>query len=73
MIKIFQGYQIKPSKEAPSSYVIVTDGKGGKIPDVLSGLFTTRTIAMEAIEKYLATKQKKEEVNDNKAGIKSGS
>lgn len=57
---IYQGYQIKPHKEVPTSYIVVTDGKGGKIPDVLSGLFTAPVIAKEAIDKYLASKPKKE-------------
>jgi hypothetical protein len=66
---VYQGYQIKPHKEVPTCYIVVTDGKGGKIPDILSGLFTTPTIAKEAIDKYLAMKPKKEE--DAKAVTKT--
>lgn len=57
---VYQGYQIKPHKEVPTCYIVVTDGKGGKIPDVLSGLFTSPAIAKDIIDKYLATKPKKE-------------
>lgn len=53
----YQGFQIKPYKEAPTCYVIVTAGRGGKIPNVLSGMYTTPTYAKEAIDLYLATKK----------------
>lgn len=71
MITIYNGYQIKPHKEVPTNYIIVTDGKGGKIPEVMEGLFTTRQYAKDVIDKYLASKPKKEATND-KAGNKSG-
>lgn len=57
MITLYKGYQIKPHKEVPTNYVIVTDGKGGKIPDVMSGLFTTRQYAKDVIDKYLEEKE----------------
>lgn len=57
-IHIYEGYQIKPHKEYPSNYIIVTDGKGGKIPDCLGGLFTSTGIAKREIDKYLTTKNK---------------
>jgi NCAIR mutase (PurE)-related protein len=57
-IRIHSGYQVKPHKEHPSSYIVVTDGKGGKIPDVLTGLFTSPTIAMQTIDRYLDSKKK---------------
>lgn len=62
-IQIYKGYQIKPHKEYPSNYIVVTDGKGGKIPAVLEGLFTSRGIAAETIDKYLTTKQTKDTKN----------
>lgn len=62
-ITIYKGYQIKPHKEYPSSCIIVTDGKGGKIPDVLSGLFTSKGLAALTIDKYLDTKVKKDTDN----------
>lgn len=57
---IYNGYQIKPYRDVPSVYIVVTDGKGGKIPNVLSGMFTTPTYAKEAIDLYLVTKKKDE-------------
>lgn len=70
-ITSYHGYDVKPHKEVPTCYIVVTSGKGGKIPDVLSGLFTSRTIATQAISKYLDTKPKKEP-KDAEAGDTSG-
>lgn len=64
----YEGYQVKPHKEVPTCYVVVTAGKGGKIPDALSGLFTTTAIAKAEIDRYLATKPRKEK--DAEAGDK---
>lgn len=58
MIIEYNGYQIKPHRETPTSYIVVTSGKGGKIPNVLDGLFTTPAYAKETIDKYLASKVK---------------
>lgn len=68
----YKGFHIKPHKELPLSYIVVTAGQGGKIPDVLSSHFTTPTYAKENIDKYLNTKEgkaprKKEEL-DAKTG-----
>lgn len=57
---IYKGYQIKPHKAVPTAYVVVTDGKGGKIPDVLAGMYTAPVIAKQAIDKYLDSKPEKE-------------
>lgn len=57
----YKGYQIKGHKEFPSLSIVVTAGQGGKIPDALSGMFTSGGIAKLAIDKYLETKPKKEE------------
>jgi hypothetical protein len=54
----YQGYQIKPHREVPTNYIVVTAGKGGKIPNVLDGLFTTPAYAKHAIDNYLASKVK---------------
>jgi len=59
-IRIYNGYEVKPHKEHPLSYIVVTAGKGGKIPNVLDGMFTSPTIAMAEIDKYLASKPAKE-------------
>lgn len=72
MITQYKGYDIKPHKEVPTCYIVVTSGKGGKIPDVLSGLFTTRAFAMEQIDRYLEQKPNKGDT-DGKARGESGS
>lgn len=58
MITKFLDYDIKPHKEVPTCYIVVTSGKGGKIPDCLSGLYTSRTYASDAISKYVDSKKK---------------
>lgn len=56
----YNGYQVKPYKEIPCHYVVATAGRGGKIPDVLSGMFTSKYLAKKAIDSYLLSKPKKE-------------
>jgi hypothetical protein len=63
MIEIYKGYQVKPNPKTPTSYIVVTDGKGGKVPDVLTSLFTTSVYAKAAIDKYLDSKPVKEVKN----------
>lgn len=60
---IHKGYQIKPHKSVPTSYIVVTDGKGGKIPDILSGVYTSPVFAKQAVDKYVDSKPKKEPDN----------
>ena len=68
----YQGYYIQPHKDHPYCYVIVTTGKGGKIPDYLSGMFTTRAIAKSEIDVYVASRPIKEPTN-GKADTTGGS
>lgn len=49
---------MKPHKEFPTSFIVVTEGKGGKIPNVLSGLFTSFGLAKNTIDHYLDNKVK---------------
>lgn len=63
MIEIYKGYQVKPNPKIPTSYIVVTDGKGGKVPDVLTSLFTTSVYAKAAIDKYVDSKPVKEVKN----------
>ena len=58
MIHSYRGYLIKPHKEFPTSLTIATEGKGGKIPDIFQGLFTSLGTCKVEIDKYLATKTK---------------
>lgn len=55
-IIIHKGYQVKPSKDNPHSWIVVTDGKGGKIPKCLEGMFTSPTLAIKNIDTYLENK-----------------
>lgn len=64
----YKNYIIKPHAQVPTSYIVVTAGQGGKIPMVLSSLFTTPSIAKEAIDEYLKIK----EVKNAKASSQSG-
>lgn len=57
---IYRGYQIKPSPNHPNSLIVVTDGKGGKIPSVLEGMYTHSNVAKRDIDVYLDNKQLKE-------------
>lgn len=52
----YKNYQIKPHATIPTSYIVVTAGRGGKIPAVLEGMFTSPTYAKEAIDTYLMSK-----------------
>lgn len=58
MIHSYRGYLVKPHKEFPTSLTIATEGKGGKIPDILGGLFTSLGTCKTEIDKYLSTKNK---------------
>lgn len=55
----YRGYIIKPHKETPTNYSVSTAGKGGKIPNVLDGLFTTPSYAKLTIDTYLESKAEK--------------
>jgi hypothetical protein len=56
-------FYIRPKKDYPYCYVISTVGKGGTVPDCLSGMYTTKTLAKTDIDKYLNNKPVKEEKN----------
>lgn len=53
----YRGYYIKPHKEHPKTFVIVTEGRGGKIPDVMTGMFTDKGTAKSVIDFYLISKE----------------
>lgn len=54
----YRGYQIKPQKDMPSILIVVTSGKGGKIPAVLDSMFTKPEYAKSAIDSYLTSKER---------------
>lgn len=62
----YKGYQIKPHKEHPMNYIAVTSGKGGKIPDILGGMFTSPALIKRMIDDYLEGKPEKATNNDKK-------
>ena len=65
----YRGYLITTSERSPMMYTVATEGQGGRIPDVLKGLFTHRTTAIDIIDRYLDTQKGK--VN-GKTAAKSG-
>jgi hypothetical protein len=60
----YKGFFVKPHGQHPSCYVVVTTGQGGKIPTLLSSMFTTRTLAKEQIDAYLDGKEPTEEKDE---------
>jgi hypothetical protein len=64
----YKGYLIKPSKASPNLFTVATEGRGGKAPDCLSGLFTTRTVAMNEIDRYLESKGRGDAKNAGQSG-----
>jgi len=60
----YKGYQIKPHAQFPTSYIVVTAGRGGKIPDVMAGMFTSPTFVKTLIDMYLDGKPSKDNNND---------
>lgn len=69
----YKGYYIKPTPRVANMHTIVVEGRGGKIPNVLGGMFTSPTIAKQKIDAYLKSKPApKEKGNANQAITKSG-
>ena len=69
----YKGYYIKSHSSFPGSFVIVTEGQGGRIPDIMKGLFTSTGIAKSLIDSYLESKATvKEKTYASKARTKSG-
>lgn len=66
----YKGYIISPMKGVGKAYTIATEGRGGKIPNMMLGMFTSRGSAMQVIDLYLSSKEKVQ--NDKESG-KSGS
>lgn len=49
----YKGYYIKPNTLHPGTYSIVTEGKGGRIPDKMLGIFTSTGVAINLIDRYV--------------------
>lgn len=50
---IYKGYQIKPYKSAPKTYIVTIDGHGGSAPECLRGMYTSPQFAKYDIDRYL--------------------
>lgn len=73
MIHAYRGYYIQPHKVHPRMFVVVTEGRGGKIPNSLSSMFTSLGVAQERIDYYLNTRPKpKDKNNASKESTTSG-
>lgn len=48
----YKGYYVKTHPSFPGSFIIVTEGRGGKIPDAMKGLFTSIGTAKILIDSY---------------------
>lgn len=62
-MKEYKGYYIKNDNKTPQLVSVVTVGKGGKIPNVLQGLFTSEKLAMDTIDRYVNGKKDGETVS----------
>lgn len=60
----YKGYLITPVKGLGSAYEIATEGRGGKIPNVMLGTFTSRGSATQVIDSYLTSKENSMKQND---------
>lgn len=66
-MKTYRGYIISPVPHSPTLLKVAVEGQGGKIPNVLIGMFTSYTAVTEIVDKYLATKPAQESENVSKA------
>lgn len=58
MTEEYKGYNILPDSKNPKSIVIKNSKVGGSLPVKLSGWYTDRKTAKEAIDAYTAPKVK---------------
>lgn len=49
----YRGYLINPAPQSPSLLKLAVQGQGGKLPDILTGLFTDYNTAKRDIDTYL--------------------
>lgn len=60
----YKGYIVKPCERRPGMYLVVTEGRGGKIPNILAGAFTSTREAVGTIEAYLNIRGGKKNVGE---------
>lgn len=64
----YKGFLITPSPSfGPKCFSIATQGRGGKIPNCMTGAFTSRGVAMQIIDTYLSNKDQKVKTNDKES------
>lgn len=56
METVYKGYIVKSDKAFPSLLTVATSGRGGKIPAVLEGLFTSFGDVKQRIDSYVEGK-----------------
>ena len=54
----YKGYLISPVSTGPKLYYIATAGRGGKIPNIMSGSFTSTGLAKQTVDMYLESNKK---------------
>ena len=64
----YKGFIVKPHKENPKLLTVATAGRGGKIPDVLTGLFTTKGLVYAIIDAYVENKEQSDGKKVSKGG-----
>lgn len=63
----YKGYIISTDTLSPNLYRVATEGRGGKIPNVLAGCFTKISEITTRIDGYLLTQEQGKKRNDGKA------
>lgn len=58
METVYKDYIIKPALQSPSLLTVATTGRGGKIPKILEGMFTSHNEVKRIIDFYLDNKTK---------------
>lgn len=66
-MKVYRGYIISPVPHSPTLMRVAVEGQGGKVPNVLTGMFTSYTTVMEIVDKYLESKLVQESEDVSKA------
>jgi len=62
----YDKYRIVQDEQFQTMSRVVLAGKGGSIPTVLTGLYTTKVEAIQAIEKYKSSHKTKVKQNASK-------
>lgn len=66
---IYRGYIVSPHPASPCLLTVAVEGRGGKIPNMLQGLFTSHHTVKGVIDRYLDMKGGK--TNGTEASAKS--